>query len=137
MAGKVRYLIQRGGRFHARVVVPKLLRPIIGKVELSAPLGADRREALRRLPAVSATLLDQIATARRRTTDGVPTPAHGRRLDLIEMARIHFSEALEMDVELRDTDPRYASGFQDEYRVQTLKDIIAGRATDKEISLSV
>ncbi|WP_338012173.1 DUF6538 domain-containing protein [Celeribacter ethanolicus] len=36
MAGKVRHLVNRSGRYHARLVVPKELRTIIGKTELWA-----------------------------------------------------------------------------------------------------
>ena len=56
MAGRVRHLLERAGRYHARIVVPERLRPILKKVELSAALGADRREALRKLPAVPASV---------------------------------------------------------------------------------
>jgi hypothetical protein len=56
MAGKVRHLLERAGRYHARIVVPKRLHPTLKKVELSVALGADRREALRKLPAVVARI---------------------------------------------------------------------------------
>nr|WP_325250377.1 DUF6538 domain-containing protein [Amylibacter sp.] len=50
MAGKIRHLVNRNGRYHARLVVPNELRGIIGKTELRMPLGGDRREALKRHP---------------------------------------------------------------------------------------
>jgi hypothetical protein len=34
MAGKIRYMINRSGRYHARLMVPKDLREVIGKTEL-------------------------------------------------------------------------------------------------------
>ncbi|WP_434057389.1 DUF6538 domain-containing protein [Bradyrhizobium japonicum] len=54
-----------GWRYHARVVVPERLRSILKKVELSASLGADRREALRKFPSVVARFHAQIAEAER------------------------------------------------------------------------
>jgi len=39
MAGKVRHVVNRSGRYHARLVVPKELRGIVGKTELRTPLG--------------------------------------------------------------------------------------------------
>ena len=47
MAGSVRHLVQRGDGFWARIVVPKEMRPIIGKTELRTPLGSSRRLAER------------------------------------------------------------------------------------------
>jgi hypothetical protein len=66
MAGKVRYLIQRDGRYHARIVVPAPLRKWVGKVELSAALGPDRKKAIRELPKVIAGFQEEIAAAARR-----------------------------------------------------------------------
>lgn len=134
MAGKVRYLIERGGRFHARIVVPAKLRKIMGKVELSAPLGADRREALRRLPAVVAEFQDRIAAAGRRLrneTGEQSQSARPRRLEASEMARIHYLESVAFDTELRNTDPRYAAfGYIDDDRVSELRAVAAGLAED-------
>jgi hypothetical protein len=43
MAGKTKYLLDRDGRFLARLVIPKDLRPYMGgKSELRSALGADR-----------------------------------------------------------------------------------------------
>jgi hypothetical protein len=53
MAGKVRHLINRSGRYHARLVVPKELRGIICKTELRSPLGGDYRQALSDLAPIS------------------------------------------------------------------------------------
>ena len=72
MAGKVRYLIQRDGRYHARIVVPPALRKQVGKVELSAALGPDRKAALRALPAVVARFQEKIAAAARRALPAAP-----------------------------------------------------------------
>jgi hypothetical protein len=61
LAGKTRYLIERSGRFHARIVVPKRLQPLIHKTELSRPLGSDRRLALRALPRAAAATSSDVA----------------------------------------------------------------------------
>jgi Domain of unknown function (DUF6538) len=63
MAGKVRNLVNRSGRYHARLVVPKDLRGIVGKTELRTPLGGDYRQALKLLPGAVVRLQHQIAVA--------------------------------------------------------------------------
>ena len=111
MAGKVRYLIQRDGRYHARIVVPKALRSTVGKTELSSPLGADRQVALRRLPASVATLQDQLDRARAKVAQGKrPTASRPRNLDAEEMAHIQYGRAVAFDTELRNSDSRFAAG---------------------------
>jgi hypothetical protein len=65
MASKVMHLVNRNGRYHARLVVPKGLRRIIGKTELCTPLGADRREALKLLLGGVAQLQHKICYAER------------------------------------------------------------------------
>lgn len=87
----MRYLISRNGRFHTRIVVPRRLRETIGRVELSTPLGADRRRALRLLPAAVARIQDRLhqaeiaATKNRRLDTQRP-----RLLDAEEMARMLY-----------------------------------------------
>lgn len=63
MAGQVKNLKVKGGRFYARLAVPAHLRQILGKTELVTPLGGERRAAMKALPAAVATLQHQIATA--------------------------------------------------------------------------
>lgn len=65
MAGKVRHLVNRSGRYHARLVVPLELRGVIGKTELRTPLGGDYKQALRLLPGAVAQLQNQITVAER------------------------------------------------------------------------
>ncbi|WP_156429254.1 DUF6538 domain-containing protein [Paracoccus aminovorans] len=78
MAGQVKNLKVKGGRFYARVAVPAHLRQIIGKTELVKPLGGERRAAMKALPAAVATLQRQIATAEATTAgdrlDDLRTP---------------------------------------------------------------
>jgi hypothetical protein len=63
-ARSIPYLVQREGRYWARVVVPAEVRAVIGNRELRAPLGPDRREAMQKLPLHVADFFDRIATAR-------------------------------------------------------------------------
>lgn len=67
MAGKIMHLVNRKGRYHARLVVPKDLRGIVGKTELRTPLGGDYREARKLLPGAVARLQHQISLAERET----------------------------------------------------------------------
>jgi hypothetical protein len=47
MAGKLRYFLERDGRYFARLVIPKKLRQYFeNKTELREALGGDRRAAL-------------------------------------------------------------------------------------------
>ncbi|MFB9223437.1 DUF6538 domain-containing protein [Paracoccus cavernae] len=74
MAGAQRYLLNRDGRFFARLVVPKDLRAIIGKSELRTPLGPDRRAAIKMLPTAVAAMQAEIAVAGRRVRPDQTTP---------------------------------------------------------------
>lgn len=77
MSGRIMHLVDRNGRYHARLVVPKDLRGIIGKTELRTPLGGDKRQALKLLPGAVAQLQHQIGQAERQAGQGQPqiTPA--------------------------------------------------------------
>lgn len=74
MAGAQRYLLNRDGRFFARLVVPKDLRAIIGKSELRTPLGPDRRAAIKMLPTAVAAMQAEIAVAGRRVRPDQTAP---------------------------------------------------------------
>ncbi|MEI4235148.1 DUF6538 domain-containing protein [Roseovarius sp. D22-M7] len=64
MAGKVANMVNRSGRYHARLVVPKDLRRIVDKTELRRPLDGDYRQAaLKLLPDAVAQLQHKIALA--------------------------------------------------------------------------
>ena len=136
MAGKGRYLIQRDGRYHARIVVPLSLRKWVGKVELSAALGPDRKAAIRALPKVVAGFQDELAAAAKRAqpeSPGASSIAIKATWTPIGAARQHYLDAIAFDAELRDSTPRYARhGFIDEQYVSSLKAIAAGSADDTE-----
>ena len=46
MAGQVRHLKVKGGRFYARVAVPKSVQATLGRTELVTPIGGERRAAM-------------------------------------------------------------------------------------------
>ena len=64
-AGEIRNPLYRNGGCYARLVAPKELRPKVGKTELRIPLGADRREALRKRHGAVGKLLDVLTEARK------------------------------------------------------------------------
>ncbi|MCE7029533.1 DUF6538 domain-containing protein [Jiella avicenniae] len=139
MAGRIKGLIDRNGRFYVRIVIPADLRSFFdGKTELRTPLGPDRREALRRHPAALATLLDSIDHARtlKVHSEGVEAARRERAsspLAIEEIARRHYAERLAFDEELRG-DPRYAQQGFDDGLVADLKDAIAGKATNEQLA---
>lgn len=134
MAGKVRHLINRSGRYHARLVVPKDLRTAIGKTELRKPLGADYRQALKLLPGAVAQLQHQIAEAERKTGRGDKPLRYPLAPD--QIAHAHYTRRLAFDDELRN-DPRYAAIGIDDILVKRLREAIAGRADDAELEALV
>ena len=134
MAGKVRHLINRKGRYHARLVVPKDLRGVVGKTELRAPLGGDYRHALKLLPGAVAQLQHQIAHAEQKA--GAATDRTGpARYPLApdQIALSHYMQRLAFDDELR-SDTRWPSVGIDDLLVQRLRAAIAGRANDDELA---
>jgi integrase len=133
MAGAVRHLVERDGRYWARLVVPALLRPIIGKTELRQPLGGDRRLALRSLPAAVADLQDRLTNAEAKVGKSAPAPLprRSRPLDPHALARTHYSEEIALDERLRDTAPRATLISIDDSYVGALREIAAGRADDE------
>lgn len=132
MAGAQRYLLNRDGRFFARLVVPKELRSIIGKTELRAPLGPDRRTAVKHLSGAVAVLQDQIARAERQIVKPKATPLR-YPLAPEQIAASHYARRLILDEELR-ADWRYAStGFIDDQLVAELRDAIAGKLDDTRL----
>ncbi|SEM25766.1 hypothetical protein SAMN04488077_103182 [Roseovarius tolerans] len=93
MAGKVRHLVNRKGRYHARLVVPKDLRGIVGKTELRSPLGGDYRQALKLLPGAVAQLQHQIALAEQKASAGRAQPGPARYPLATEQLAIAFTHS--------------------------------------------
>ena len=133
MAGKVRYLQPRDGRYYARLAVPERLRKTVGKRELRTPLGADRREALKLLPGAVAQLQHQIAQAERKVGHNAQRETARYPLAPDQIALSHYRQRLAFDDELRN-DPRYAIGLIDDLLVSRLREAIAGRLSDLELA---
>lgn len=137
MAGKVQYLLNRDGRFFARLVIPKELRPFMnGKTELRTALGPDYRTAVKKLSGAVALLQHEIALAERRAVEaGERKVTVGRYpLAVDQIALRNYQSRLAFDDELRSRDPRYASVGIDDLLVAKLRDGIAGRLTDGELA---
>ncbi len=137
MAGKLRYFQERNGRFYARVPVASALREIIGKTELRAQLGPDRREAIRRHPVKLANLMSLIADAERKLAlkTGVPNSLPRFQMTDEEIVRLNYRQRLDQDMEAR-TDSEtswYAKIGIDDGFTQQLRLGIAGAATDEEL----
>ena len=133
MAGKIKNMVNRKGRYHARLVVPKDLRGIVGKTELRTPLGGDYRKAVKHLPGAVAQLQHQIALAERQAGQGQPQATPARYpLAPDQIAHSHYTQRLAFDDQLRN-DPRYPSVGIDDVLVNRLRMAIAGRADDDEL----
>lgn len=137
MAGKVRHLLNRDGRYFARLVIPKELRPYLdGKTELRTPLGPDYRTALKKLPAAVALLQHEIAIAEREAVVVGAKPVTVGRYPLAhdQIALRNYQMRVSDDEALRNADHRYASwGFVDERLVADLRDGMAGKLDDDDL----
>ncbi|MBB6305614.1 hypothetical protein [Rhizobium leucaenae] len=73
---KIPYLLNREGRFFARVKIPRSLRfdQFGGVTELRQALGSDRDEAIKRLPAVLEEWRQKIKFAQQRDADHATRP---------------------------------------------------------------
>jgi integrase len=136
LAGKIRYLLFRDGRYYARRVVPVELRPLVGGNELRQPLGPDRQAATRLLPAALVQINAKIESARRALVQrSGPAAAkyNQRALTDEELARVHYAERLAFDELARNTSPAWASVSIDDLFVSELRGVLAGRLGDEEI----
>lgn len=134
MAGKIKNLLNRNGRYFARLVVPKDLRGVIDGAERRTALGADYREAVKKLPGAIAMIQHEFALAERKAVQGQPRNAPARYpLAPDQIAHSHYMQRLALDEELRG-DWRYASfGYPDEHKVEGLQRAIAGSADNAEL----
>ncbi len=85
MAGKVRHLLLRDGRYYARRIVPKELREFIQKNEVRIPLGSDRRAAIEQLPYALVKIGSLINHAR----DALQTRAANAEAILVFISAMH------------------------------------------------
>ena len=94
MAGRLKNLVERDGRYYARLVVPPRLRKTIGRTELRTPLGGDRREAERNLHRAVTSLQDRLRAAEHALGEAVlgsrPMPTDG-------LAKAFFAEEEAID----------------------------------------
>ncbi|WP_254682467.1 DUF6538 domain-containing protein [Phaeobacter inhibens] len=103
MAGEIMHLVNRKGRYHARLVVPKDLRGIVGKTELRSPLGGDYRQALKLLPGAVAQLQHKIALAEQEAGVGQQQAVPARYpLAPDQLAHSLYTQRLAFDDELRN-----------------------------------
>lgn len=135
MAGKVRHLLNRQGRYFARLVIPVDLRPFMdGKTELRTPLGPDRRTALAKLPGAVAALQHQIGLAEQQANVAGKAATTGRYpLTAEQIARREYQTQIEFDAEIRQHDHRYAMLGVDLDRAHRLRDGFAGSLSDDEL----
>ncbi len=133
MARQPKHLLNRDGRYFARLVIPKELRPFLNnKTELREALGPDRRAALARLHPAVATLQGQIALAERKAqlAKGAPIEPGRYPLPVDQIALRNYNERLAFDAELRNTNPTYARIGIDDRLVELLREGIAGGLDD-------
>ncbi|MAZ18060.1 MAG: integrase [Ahrensia sp.] len=145
MAAKIRNLLCRDGRYFARKVIPKKLRPFFdGKTELREALGPDRRTAISRLHAILATWELDLAEARRRLHGDVIENAAGNRpnapLSERQMAVAHYFTELDLDLaERRYPDRGIISdmSWTRKARRKVLIDTAAGISTNEEMDAAI
>ncbi|WP_375763092.1 tyrosine-type recombinase/integrase [Bradyrhizobium sp. Pha-3] len=145
---KTKNLLDRNGRYWARLAVPAALRPIIGKRELLEALGPDLTVAKRKLPGAIGRMQDQLNAAREeRAAVSQPLarpPREGRILSPGNLAKAHFSSELALDDAERSVDPavigirldEHARLFQPAYEV-TLRNVASGRFSNEEAAAAV
>ena len=138
MAGKMRHLLERDGRFYARLVVKPDLRPFLdGKSELRTPLGGDRRQALSRHAREVAILQDRLmdAESRKVRSEGKVVARSVRASAPMSddaLARHHYQSLLSIDDEARN-DQRWTALPIDDLFVDKLRDAVAGKASNREL----
>ena len=132
MAGNTRHLKEKDGRFYARMAVPAALQTVIGKSELVAPLGADRRAALKLLPEAVATFHRQLNEAQPQQSKPRVQPTSPRQdLSVEQLAVRSYKDRLEQDKALREASPVWASVSVDTDHAALLRDGMAGRLTNQ------
>ena len=136
MQGKIRHLLERDGRYFARLVVPIALRPFIaGKCELRTPLGADRRIAIKSLPSAIASIQGQIQAAELRAADAGQThwPSARYRMSNDQIALRLYNIRLTHDEEVRNSNPYAAKIGIDDLLVSLLVKGKSGSLSDGEM----
>ncbi len=140
MAGKDKHLLNRDGRYFARIVVPKGLRPFLeNKTELRVALGPDRRLAQARLHSAVAGIQGLIAVAERKAqaANGKPIVPGRYLLPVDQIALRNYNERLAFDTELRNSNAIYARIGIDDQLIELLREGVAGRLEDDTLKTLV
>lgn len=144
MAGALRYLIKRGDGYWARRIVPKNLRPIIGKTELRTPLGSIRQVAERHYHAALAAIQDHLDAARVKLDASAMIPLavqpRARPLTVAQIAHTHYAEELALDESVRNLTDR--NGLMDtawsrRARIDLMRRVASGHATNNETEAAI
>ncbi|WP_189512549.1 tyrosine-type recombinase/integrase [Mesorhizobium sp. M2A.F.Ca.ET.043.02.1.1] len=140
MAGRVRNLLNRDGRYFARLVIPNELRPYMeGKTELRTALGPDYRTALKTLPGAVAALQHKIALGERRAVEaGERSITTGRYpLSAPQIAIRDYQAQLTFDEEIRANHHQYASFDVGYDEGQPFRDGYSGKLSDDQLELLI
>ena len=136
MVRKVQYLLERDGRYYARLVVPRHLRPFLdNKTELRTPLGGDYREALKALHAAVANLQFKIREAEIKAADSGIAPRSETTYPLSneQMALRLYRMRLDHDDVMRQSLHHWASLSVDDAQADRLQKGYAGRLPDQQL----
>lgn len=140
VAGRVRNLLNRDGRYFARLVIPKELRPHMeGRTELRTALGPDYRTALKALPGAVAALQHQIALGERRAVDaGERSITIGRYpLSPPQIAIRDYHAQLTFDEDIRANHHQYASFDVGYDEGQPFRNGYSGKLSDDQLEILV
>ena len=138
MAGQVRHLKVKDGRFNARIAVPAALRALAGRSELTVPLGGERRAALKLLPEAVARLQRQLVLAAPGTpASSMPHASSRKGLSVQQIAVRSYIDRLEQDTILREANTAWAGIAVDTDHASLLRDGIAGRLSNNELDALV
>jgi integrase len=134
MSGKLQHLLERNGRYFARMGVPENLRAVVGKRELLAPLGPDLRLAKAKLHAQVAAFQEILDEAR---TQLAPVQLADRRpMTTEQMARRHFGKETNIDLSDRRHHRASHAAFGELFRptlVSALRQAVHGTVEDEEL----
>lgn len=137
MAGKVRHLLERDGRYYARKIVPKEWRAFLeGKTEFREPLGADRSAAIDALPDALVRFKAELHVAKRAAAAARHTapiaPAYPLSAEQIAFQSYH--DRLAHDEAQRQADPQYMHSPIDDGFIAELRIGAGGGSSDAELA---
>ncbi|MCO6048382.1 site-specific integrase [Mesorhizobium sp. RP14(2022)] len=130
-------MIERGGRYSSRIIVPVELRPFVGKSALWKALGGDLAVAKQRHKLELGRLQQRIGEAERRRAAATNTSARENRYPLTpeQIGRRVYDEALMTDQAWRQSEfsKLYTLQQIDWDEARRFRDGFSGRLTDDEI----